>query len=141
MDFETRLAAYVALTDEHDRVLLVRWKGHRGVQWTVPGGGVQFEETCEQGAVREAYEETGYRVELGDLLGVDTVIIPSERRISTGPGPLKGIRVIYRARIVGGHLRHETDGSTDMAQWLSRAEIADLPRVELVDTMLAWLDR
>jgi hypothetical protein len=42
-----------------------------------------------------------------------------------------GIQIVYRARIVGGALRQEVDGSTDLAAWFSRQDAAALPLVEL----------
>ena len=47
----------------------------------MPGGGVELDETVEEGCVREVREETGYDVVLGDLLGVDTDVVPAASRL------------------------------------------------------------
>jgi 8-oxo-dGTP diphosphatase len=52
---------------------------------------------------------------------------------------MKSVRVIYDARIVGGELRDEVDGTTDEARWIPLGEVASLPRVSLVDAALALL--
>ena len=49
---------------------------------------------------------------------------------------LKAVRVFYTARIVGGELTDEADGTTDEARWIPLAEVSDLPRVSMVDTGL-----
>jgi len=50
------------------------------------------------------------------------------------------IQVIYRVRVTGGTLRDEVDGSTDAAAWYTRAEVAELPVVDLVEAGLRVLD-
>jgi 8-oxo-dGTP diphosphatase len=50
---------------------------------------------------------------------------------------MKSVRVIYDARIVGGELRHEVNGTTDEARWIPLSEVPSLPRVSLVDAALA----
>ena len=102
-------------------------------RWTLPGGGVELEERAEAGAVRELREETGYDVELGRLLGVDSYVIPGSRRLLDTDRPMKAVRVVYEARVVGGELTPEVDGTTDEARWVPLDEVADLPRVSLVD--------
>jgi 8-oxo-dGTP diphosphatase len=75
-DYDTRLAAYAVVVDEEDRLLLALWNEGPAPEWTMPGGGVEFHETPAEGAVREVREETGYDVELGEVLGVDVHVVP-----------------------------------------------------------------
>jgi 8-oxo-dGTP diphosphatase len=129
-----RVAAY-AIVRQGRRVLLARWVGPRGPQWSLPGGGLDHGEDPRHAAVREVREETGYDVRLDELLAIDSHRVV----IEDAPEPLDhhGIRVIYRATIVGGDLRFEENGSSDMAAWFGLDEVADLFRVSLVDIGLA----
>ena len=138
-EYDTRLAAYALIVDDQERVLLASWNEPAEPQWTMPGGGVELHETPAEGAIRELREETGYDVELLQVLGVDTHVIPAQDRIEPPGRPLKSVRVIYDARIVGGELRHEVDGTTDEARWIPLSEVPSLPRVSLVDAALALL--
>ena len=52
-----------------DRIVVIERK-HDPHGWALPGGFVEFGETVEQAAVREALEETGLEVHLTALLGV-----------------------------------------------------------------------
>jgi 8-oxo-dGTP diphosphatase len=143
-EYDTRLGAYAVVIDTvggREQVLLALWNEPSRPQWTLPGGGVELDESVEEGAVREVREETGYDVELVRLLGVDTWVIPGERRTTGSRRPLRNVRVIFEARIVGGELTHEVDGSTDEAQWFPVDEVAALDRVELVDIGLRFAGR
>jgi len=53
------------------------------------------------------------------------------------------IRIVYRATATDetAPLRHEHDGSTDLACWFGPAELDDLPLVDLVRTSLTFRDR
>ena len=53
-------------------VLLARWIGSEPPRWTLPGGGLDHGEDPRDGAIREVEEETGYRVELRQLLTVES---------------------------------------------------------------------
>ena len=139
-EYDTRLAAYAVVVRE-EQVLLALWNEEERKRWTLPGGGVELHETVEEGAVREVAEETGYDVELTGLLGIETdVFAPDQRRAGTDR-PLKAVRVFFSAEIVGGRLANEADGTTDEARWFPLAQVADLPRVSMVDTGLGWWDR
>jgi 8-oxo-dGTP diphosphatase len=135
-EYDSRLAAYAVLVDDRERVLLALWNEVAEPLWTLPGGGVELDETIEAGAVREVREETGYDVELGRVLGVDTIVVAPEERTVDRDRWFRGIRVVYDAVVVGGKLRDEVDGTTDEARWIPLADVPDLARVELVDVGL-----
>lgn len=137
--FETRLAAYAVVLDDRDRILLALWNEPARPRWTLPGGGVDLAETAPEGAVREVREETGYDVVLDTLLGVDSGVIPAEHRFVKTDRPMKAVRVIYAASVVGGALSREISGTTDEARWWPLVEVADLPHTQLVDVGLALL--
>ncbi|MFB7249558.1 NUDIX hydrolase [Microbacterium sp. NPDC056234] len=130
---DLRVAAYAVVTDDDDRILLARWTEGRRVAWTMPGGGLEPGEDPEDAVRRELREETGYSVEVGELLGIHSRVIPAGRRVHKSDVPLHTLRILYRARVIGGRLRFEQDGSTDMAGWFDVPAVAELQRVKLVD--------
>ena len=130
-----RVAAYAVIV-ESGRVLLPHWVEGGRSGWTLPGGGIDPGEHPADAAVREVLEETGYHVVLDELLGIDSHVILAADRLDPADGDLHGVRVVYRAHVVGGELRDEVDGSTDTAAWFELAEIDGLDRVELVDIAL-----
>ena len=137
--YDTRVGAYAVVVDSRDHMLLVLWNENAEPLWTLPGGGVELLETVEEAAIREVREETGYDVELGRLLGVDTLVVPPEQRTVDRDRWYKGIRVVFEATVVGGELRNEVAGSTDEARWFPLADVPGLARVGLVDVGLRLL--
>ena len=126
----TRVAAYGLITDG-DRILLCRLSPKsidgRGL-WTLPGGGLDFGEEPVEAMIREVHEETGLDVKAGDIEGVLSSVRASHR------GQTHHIRLVYRALVVGGRLRNEVDGSTDLCQWWPQPEVGGLPLTDLVRT-------
>lgn len=132
---DLRVAAYGVVTDDDGRMLLARWVEGRRVAWTLPGGGLENGEDPELAVRRELREETGFRIETTQLLGIHSRVIPASRRVRRDENkvPLHTLRIVYRAEITGGELRFEKNGSTDMAAWFTLDEVAGLQRVKLVD--------
>ena len=134
------MAASCVVQDGQGRILLCRLSIDEldRDKWTLPGGGLDFGEDPEAGALRELEEETGLHGRVTALLGVESAVYgPSSERA----GPLHSIRIIYRVAVEAGDLRHETGGSTDRAEWFSRSELAALPLVDLVHVGLAMAAR
>lgn len=139
---DLRVAAYAVVIDAEDRVLLAHWNEGRRAAWTMPGGGLEPGEDPERAVRREVREETGYKVQVDELLGIHSRVIPPGRRLTPGvTEPLHTLRIVYRATIVGGRLRNEKDGSTDRAEWFALGDIASLQRVKLVDIALEMAKR
>lgn len=136
---DIRVGAYGVIYRD-GRLLLTHWNQYGRTAWTLPGGGMEPGETPSEAAVREIYEETGYRARLDGVLDADGVVIAPEDRLLPGDGPMHSVRIIYRAEIEGGELVVETDGSTDDARWFTLEELRALPRVALVDRVLDLIE-
>lgn len=121
---------------EGDKILLCRlgrYSNDPGV-WTLPGGGMEFGEHPEETLVREVREETGYQVEAGRLLKIDSRTFSVERGDAADGHSL---RFFYTVRRTGGGLRDEPKGSTDRARWIPLHEVERLPHADIVALAMA----
>jgi 8-oxo-dGTP diphosphatase len=107
------------IEDAKGRVLLVR-RGRPPFEgrWALPGGFCEWGETTEESCAREAREETGVRVRVGEVLGVYS----DPRRDPRG----HTISVLYEARPIGGTVKGGDDAAD--ARWFTSSEVlsADL---------------
>ncbi|MFF9106876.1 MULTISPECIES: NUDIX hydrolase [unclassified Streptomyces] len=138
----SRVAAY-AVCVRDGQLLLARSPGLDGTpEWVLPGGGVEHGEDPCDAVVRELAEETGYDVEVTALLGVHSSHRLFARRGLRRPVDHHGLRLVYTARVTGGTLRFETDGSTDMAAWHALDAVPGLRRARMVEVGLRlWRER
>ncbi len=128
----TRVSAYGLILLE-SRILLCRISNHLPLDagyWTLPGGGIDFGEDPVAAMVREVYEETGLTVRSLGVAGIDSLYLEEADRA------FHGIRIIYRTELIGGVLRSEVDGTTDLCAWWSLEEARQLPLVDLVSVGL-----
>ncbi len=104
--------------DEGGRILLVRLVDTGN--WATIGGAVEPDESPREGAVREAEEEAGVTVELGDVLGV---LGGPEYRVTYPNGDRSAYVVtVFDARVIGGTPRPDDDETSEVG-WFGSDEL------------------
>ena len=109
-------AAVTVIADEEGRVLLAK-RCDCG-KWGLPGGLMEYGETLEQTAVREAKEETGLDVAVDALCGIYSGFI--SRRTGNQP-----ITASFTAHIIGGELFCDHI-ETDELGWFGGDELPEI---------------
>jgi 8-oxo-dGTP diphosphatase len=122
---EAPVAAVGVIIRQGDRIALVRRdkEPSKGL-WTFPGGAIELGESLGDAARREALEETGLDVKVGEVATVIDNIVRDE----TGRIRYHYVIVDYHACPLGGTLRAGTDVSD--ACW---ASLADLDGLQMTD--------
>ncbi len=93
-------------------------------RWSIPGGMLELGETLRDGTAREALEETGLKIEVGEVLDVfDAIYIDP-----SGATQYHYVLIDFVARPVGGELRAGSDVSE--VRWASEE---DLPELKLTE--------
>jgi 8-oxo-dGTP diphosphatase len=122
---DTPLVGVGAIIIEGDSVVLVK-RGHPPLagEWSIPGGLLEVGETLRQAAVREALEETGLRVEVGELLGVyDRILRDADERTL-----YHYVLIDFLCRRIAGEFQAADDAAE--ARWFTRGEIGGLTLAE-----------
>ena len=123
---EHPLVGVGAVIVDAGRVLLAR-RGRPPLlgRWSIPGGLVELGETLRVATAREALEETGLVVEVGEVLEVLDRIVPGEPGENARPR-YHYVLIDFLCRVTAGEPRAGGD-ATEIA-WAAEA---DLPRYEL----------
>jgi 8-oxo-dGTP diphosphatase len=118
---ESPLIGVGAVIVENNRALLIR-RGQPPLlgEWSLPGGVLECGETLRDAAIREAREETGLVVEVGEMLGVYERVIRSEdARVR-----YHYVLIDFLCRAVAGELKAGSDAAE--AGWFTREELPAL---------------
>jgi ADP-ribose pyrophosphatase YjhB (NUDIX family) len=102
-----------AVFDDQSRILLVQRADNE--LWATPGGGCEVGESAATTGAREVWEETGYQVEVTDLLG----IFDSRRCGSRSVQQL--YHILVTGRVIGG--KAATSNETLDVRWFAADEL------------------
>ena len=89
-------------------------------EWSVPGGVLELGEKLRDGAIREAFEETGLQVEAGEVLDVFDSIF----RDADGRTQYHYVLIDFLCRITAGEASAGSDVSAVL--WVTEPELAEL---------------
>ena len=111
-----RVGVGVLLVDTQGRVLLtLRNRPPEAGHWSIVGGKLDFLETLEECAVREAREEVGVEVAIQALLCVTDHCLPQENQHWVSPA--------YLAQILAGEAANCEPEKTAAVQWFALNEL------------------
>ena len=91
-------------------------------KWEMPGGKVEFNESPQQTAVREVFEETGYEIVVDPArVAVKAMVWHFEEC------DVHTVLIAYRATVVGGELKIQGGAVSDARWWpIDQIPISDM---------------
>lgn len=131
-------ASIFVIDPNNKKILLVKHKEFK--KWVQPGGHLEYNETPEETAVREVYEETGIKVKiLGDRFPrEDDFIRPLGIQCNRKDGYMQ-IDVLYYGVPIGNINPVVDDEETIAAKWFSREELDELNVFEDIKITMDYL--
>lgn len=117
--FAPQVAGVAIVTRAEDERFLLVQRGEdpgKGL-WGLPGGFVEMGETVTEALLREIFEETGYDLEIGKLVGVWSFFNTSKK--------IAGVALVYATRVTGGTLHIASDSTN--AEWVTYERALEFP--------------
>ena len=111
-----------AVIHDHTGKLLLQEKSS-GEAWSLPAGGIELGESPQEAIIREVMEETGYAVDIHDILGV----FGGQAFRYTYPGGdrVEYVAILFQCRIIGGS-GIPTDSETKSIRYFGRHDMPEL---------------
>lgn len=104
---------------KNEKILLVPhyFTDSGSFQWLIPGGEIEIGECLKIAAIREFFEETGFRAEVISLLNVTEVIHPKRQYHS--------ITIAFSGNVLDGKLQSEANHpyGEKIPKWFTAAQL------------------
>lgn len=111
----------VAIIKDNKILLIQEGKKDNRGRWNIPSGRLGKGEKIVDGAIREAFEETGYHVKLVSLTGIYNFFSETGNQL---------IRFNFMGEIVGGELKYDNEEIIG-SRWLEIKEMDNMKDEEL----------
>jgi 8-oxo-dGTP diphosphatase len=121
----SRCATAFGFAFEGDRLLMTRLRDQRR-NWDIPGGRIEPNETSEEAAIREVWEETKVKVEVLELIGTQELELFGERPVNhTWPYPMS-VQLYFLCKVLKSEPFVEDDEATERG-YFSPTEVRQFP--------------
>ena len=111
--------------------------------YEVPGGGIQAGESLEEAVRREVREETGYSVDVHELLWVRDYIAANHEFAEVNPPGFHAVDLLFRCSLAGPVMAeaHEADNYQVGVEWVAAGRLREirLAPATLVPVLEAFL--
>ena len=118
-----------AVVAEEERVLLNHMRHERiGDFYEFPGGGIRHGEALRDAVRREVREETGYAVEVHELLWVRDYIAANHEHAFLNPPGFHAVDLMFRCSLAGPAATeaHEADTHQVGVEWVEAGKLRDI---------------
>ncbi len=99
----------VIINERHEVLLLLRRSPPEAGHWTIPGGAVEWFETCADAIRRECREEVGLNVEIGRIRTVVDHIVRDDRE--------HWVSIEYLAKVTSGQAMNANQEESEELRW------------------------
>ena len=113
---EAKTIVCVVIKKDNKFLMVQEGKEHCFKEWNFPAGHLEYGENIIDGAVREAYEETGYKVKIVGLLGIHNYLSRSKNHC---------IRFNFIGEIIDGEAKFDGKEIIDV-KWISLDDIKNM---------------
>lgn len=116
-----RLAVRAVIVQDAQLLLVNAWPDKRFDLLCAPGGGVEVHSSLPENLIREVHEETGLRIEVGEVCLINEFHDPN--------GAFHQVDIYFRATIAEGTLDHDwkdPEGIVTERRWVTQDQLAQL---------------
>jgi ADP-ribose pyrophosphatase YjhB (NUDIX family) len=103
----------VSLVKDNKILMVQEGKEHCRGQWNIPAGHLEYGENMKKSAIREIFEETGYKIGISGITGLYNYISKTQKQC---------IRINFIGNIESGKLKIDGEEILD-ANWFSFDEL------------------